>query len=173
MVLAAVLSVATPVAASPFTFFDGFEGEASAGSVLNYGGFVNWNVTDGTVDFIKSGDFGITCRSGSFCVDLDGTTRNAGVLGLAAPISIAAGDFVDIVSWISGNQRTGATDEVNITILFSVPVALSNFQFLSEIGYGPRSTSPRHRVSICSGSSSARRRSPTMASASSLVARRP
>lgn len=85
---------------------------------------------------------------------------------------LAAGDVVDIVSWISGNQRNGATDEVNITILFSTPIALSNFQFLSEIGHGPSPDfAPTPEVDL-SGSSPATRRSPTTASASSQAVRR-
>ncbi|WP_448580504.1 PEPxxWA-CTERM sorting domain-containing protein [Thermaurantiacus sp.] len=134
---ALVLASAIAMPASATTFFDGFEGETAGPSILNYGAFANWTVTDGTVDLVRSGQFGITCRAGNYCVDLDGSSNNAGILALKNPIAIASGDLVDIVAWISGNQRNSGTDEVNITIVFSTPVTLSNFQFLTDIGYGP------------------------------------
>ncbi|MFN3370122.1 MAG: PEPxxWA-CTERM sorting domain-containing protein [Sphingomonadaceae bacterium] len=133
--LVSALLAAAPLSASPLTFFDGFEGETAGGSILNYSGFANWTVSDGTVDLIRSGEFGISCRTGNYCVDLDGSTGDAGILALTTPVSIAAGDVVDIVSWISGNQRGGASDEVWITMWFSNPIPLTGFQFLTEIGY--------------------------------------
>lgn len=93
---------------------DGFEGEGQAASVLNYNSFINWDITDGTVDLIQNGNpWGIVCSSGSFCVDLDGTSSNAGVM--TTKEGFAAGKYK--VSFdLSGNQRQGPFDTV--TVLF-------------------------------------------------------
>jgi hypothetical protein len=88
---------------------DGFEGEGDPGSSLNYNSFTNWDVTNGTVDIIKTGGFGIDCQSGSYCVDLDGSTSNAGVL--TTKDDFASGSYV-LSFDLSGNQRGGAADTV-------------------------------------------------------------
>ncbi len=128
--IGACLLLAAPVSASPFTFFDGFEGETAGGSILNYNSFANWTVTDGTVDLVRSGQFGITCRSGNYCVDLDGSTRNAGEMSLSMPVALAAGDYVELTFWLSGNQRGGAMDEVDIRIALNPGASVSGFSFL-------------------------------------------
>jgi hypothetical protein len=68
-------------------FSDGFDAEpgtgdgASGGSSSGYTGFANWTVSDGTVDLVAQGDFGIDCYGlTGKCVDLDGNTHDAGVL---------------------------------------------------------------------------------------------
>ena len=131
--LAIASLVAMPATAT--TFFDDFEDETAGGTILNYSGFANWTVSDGTVDLIRSGEFGITCRTGNYCVDLDGSTGDAGVLTLSAPIAIGPGDVVDIVSWISGNQRGGGNDSVDIRLILKPEVPVTGFQFLTESGY--------------------------------------
>jgi len=91
-------------------FQDNFDLEAgSAGtSSLNYTGFSNWTVSDGTVDVVaNSNGWGITCAGGSGkCVDLDGSTGNAGTLS-SSWLSLAAGTY-NLSFDISGNQRGGA-----------------------------------------------------------------
>lgn len=68
-------------------FFDDFDAETGSGqgasgqSQTSYTGFVNWTVSDGTVDLVAHTDFGIDCFGGAGkCVDLDGATSDAGVL---------------------------------------------------------------------------------------------
>lgn len=91
---------------------DGFENEGQGSSVLNYNSFINWDVTDGTVDLIKNGNqWGITCSSGSFCVDLDGSTGDAGIL--TSKNGFSAGTYK--VSFdLSGNQRGGPFDQISV-----------------------------------------------------------
>ncbi len=111
--LAAVFAV-SGMAASAATitgFTDGFEGEAPTGSVLNYNAFTNWDVTDGTVDLIKSGGFGITCQSGSWCVDMDGSTSDSGIF--TTKNKFAAGSYV-LSFGLSGNQRGAVPDTIAI-----------------------------------------------------------
>ena len=92
-------------------FIDNFDTEAGAAglSSLNYTDFDNWTVSDGTVDVVASSGFGITCAGGSGkCVDLDGSTGNAGIL-TSTLMSLSAGTY-SLSFDISGNQRGGPTD---------------------------------------------------------------
>lgn len=71
------------------SFSDDFEGESLS---INYSSFAKWNVTDGSVDTVGPGDsFGLTCQGSAVCVDLDGTTTDAGTL--QTKDSFAAGTY--------------------------------------------------------------------------------
>jgi hypothetical protein len=138
--LVSALLAAAPLSASPLTFFDGFEGETAGGSILNYAGFANWTVSDGTVDLVRSGQFNITCRTGNYCVDLDGSTSNAGKLMLNFPIAFAAGETVALEFWLSGNQRNGAIDNQQVWFDFAGPTNLASAVWTNggvDTVYGP------------------------------------
>jgi hypothetical protein len=113
LVLASSFVLAGTASAATITsFFDGFENENVSGSVLNYTNFSKWNnpqyPNPGTVDLKKQPDYGINCATGSFCVDLDGSTSNAGAI--ETKDFFAAGTYK--VSFdISGNQRSSSADE--------------------------------------------------------------
>lgn len=95
-------------------FFEDFSEEATAfGSTLNFTGFDQFAVSAGTVDLIRSGGFGITCATVG-CVDLDGSTGNAGLL--SAPFGLQGGLTYTISAFLSGNQRTGATETIEFGI---------------------------------------------------------
>lgn len=72
--------------ASTILFQDDFNAEtgdgngASGQSDLDYDDFLKWTVSDGTVDIILDGDYGISCAGSGKCVDLDGSSANAGLL---------------------------------------------------------------------------------------------
>ena len=55
-----------------------------AGTILNVSGSQlgdRWTITDGSIDYLVPGSsFGGLCLSGSACIDLDGSSRNAGML---------------------------------------------------------------------------------------------
>ncbi|USG62796.1 VPLPA-CTERM sorting domain-containing protein [Sneathiella marina] len=87
---------------------DNFDSEGTPQA--NYAGFTNWDITEGTVDLVGPGYFANLCREalGDSCVDLDGSTKDAGVM--TSKDEFAAGTY-DVSFWISGNQRTG-TDVV-------------------------------------------------------------
>lgn len=92
-------------------FQDDFETD-SASSVLNFSAFNNWTVSDGTVDYIRTGGFGITCFGGSGgCVDLDGSTGNGGRMTSKQTFNILATESYRLSLQYSGNQRTGPFDE--------------------------------------------------------------
>lgn len=105
--LAAV--AASPASASPVVvFFDDFNAEVpELNATLDHFG-----VSDGTVDVVANGSFGISCSGGSGnCVDLDGSTGNAG--NITSFDIFGPGDFV-LSFDLSGNQRGGASDSVNV-----------------------------------------------------------
>lgn len=137
LAVAAGTVFAVPAQAT-IVFQDGFEGEP-AGSALNYASFANWNVSNGTVDKIASGGFGITCAGGSgLCVDMDGSTSDAGDLATKTSFNILAGETVRLMFDYSGNQRGGAADTMNVSLgslfteVFSAIPANQPFQTITR-----------------------------------------
>src|SRR3546814_14320156 len=60
--------------------------------------------------------FGISCDGGAgSCVDLDGSTANAGEMLNSSAIAFDAGDHVLVTYRYSGNQRSGA-DDLEVTL---------------------------------------------------------
>lgn len=115
------LILAAPAQAG-VVFTSNFNAENGGNSQLNYTGWSGWTASNGTVDLIKSGEFGIKCRgAGGTCVDLDGSTGDAADFAMASFVNFAAGDKVSGDWWISGNQRGGFSsfDVVLQQILFS------------------------------------------------------
>jgi hypothetical protein len=103
--LAAIAAV--PARAAP-VFFDNFDAETPGLNAL----LTNFGVSDGTIDVIANGSFGITCAGGAgTCVDLDGTTGDAG--NLTSFNIYGPGNFV-LSFDLSGNQRGGASDSVDV-----------------------------------------------------------
>lgn len=98
-------------------FMDNFDSEAGAAgnSSLNYSSFANWTVSDGTVDVVATPNgWGITCLGGGKCVDLDGSTSNAGVF-TSSLLALAAGDYT-LSFDVSGNQRGSAGDSMLLSL---------------------------------------------------------
>lgn len=115
---------------------DNFDSEAGGGSVLNYAGYTNFDVLDGTVDQIHSGYAGISCVGGAGgCVDLDGSTRNGGTMRTKSSFGFNAGDIVTLSFDLSGNQR-GGSDEFSFGFLFDSPVDALNAFVGEAIGPG-------------------------------------
>ncbi len=113
---AAVLSVYAGSASANTIFFDGFETTGQSTSVLNWNGGANWNVSNGTVDLIKNlNQWGIACHTGSWCVDMDGSSSNAGDLISINLGPLSAGTYVLSYS-LSGNQRGGSSDSVTANV---------------------------------------------------------
>ncbi len=74
-------------------FSDDFDFENGGKGKLNYEKFTKWNVTDGTVDLIgKGGRFDFYPGNGLY-VDLDGTTRNSGLLETKEPFDLEPGIY--------------------------------------------------------------------------------
>lgn len=119
--------LATLVTATLFTltanagviFEDNFDSEVpdvlvQSGSDTNYTSFTNWTVTSGTVDLVANGDFGLSCAGNTGkCVDLDGSSRNAGTFQSTA-LTLDPGTYT-LSFDISGNQRGSADDTMLVT----------------------------------------------------------
>ena len=106
----AATAIAAPAHAYTVVFQDNFDGE---GAALNYTTFANFNApaASGTVDVVASGTYGITCAGGSGkCVDLDGSTSNAGSIASKNLFSFGAGDVLTLSFDLSGNQRNTSLD---------------------------------------------------------------
>ena len=111
---ASLLSVS---ASASVIFIDNFDTAAGAAGVsgLNYSSFANWTVSDGTVDVVATSGWGIQCVGGiGKCVDLDGSTGNAGKL-TSSLLSLTAGTY-SLSFDISGNQRGGAADSFTFAL---------------------------------------------------------
>ncbi len=99
------ISAVAPASAAVL-FSDDFSAEATAhGTQLNFSGFGNFAVSDGTVDLIAPvNPYGITCETGG-CVDLDGSTRNAGTLTSTTTFDFLANVQYSFTARVSANQR--------------------------------------------------------------------
>lgn len=92
-------------------FSDNFDAETLG---LNYTGFANWTVTNGTVDLIgQGGGFDLLPGNGRY-VDLDGSSSQAGILTSSA-LSLSGGVSYNLTFSLAGSQR-GDTNTVNYGI---------------------------------------------------------
>ena len=91
--------------AATIIFNDNFNGESPN---LNYTGFANWTVSDGTVDMIGfTGFFDLFNPPGpgdERYVDMDGTTNDAGIMQAALP-TLFGGVTYDLTFDLAGSQR--------------------------------------------------------------------
>lgn len=93
-------------------FSDNFDGENGGVALLNFGGFANWTVSDGTVDLIGNGGFDLLPGNGLY-VDLDGSTFNSGVLR-SVGILLNPGTY-ELRFDLAGSQR-GDVNTVNVAL---------------------------------------------------------
>ncbi len=116
------LSLAAPAAASGLT--DNFDAESPGSTILNYNGFANFDVGNGTVDLLfDPNGFGLACAGSSgSCVDLDGSTSDGGQLTTKAFYSFNAGDKVTLSFDLSGNMRQGGDDGFSAGFTFQNPI---------------------------------------------------
>lgn len=142
LVMAAVPMFTGVARAATIPFSDGFDNYGTnTDTVLNWDqpSTTIWDVTSGTVDLVQSGDFGITCHSGSGCIDLDGSTQNAGILSTitSSPFSLVAGQAYSLATWLSGSQVFNGPDgnEPN-EVQFGIKRTLDNVT-LASLLVGP------------------------------------
>jgi len=79
-----VLYLSSMASAVPI-FQDDFNSEHGGTAILNYSGFTNWTVTDGTVDLIGNGSWDFLPGNGLY-IDMDGSTGNAGKMTTYIPL---------------------------------------------------------------------------------------
>ena len=109
--------------AEPIPFFDNFDGVGTSLGVSSIVSTGTWQVQGGAnVDTLAGAGatfFGVTCRGGSGgCIDLDGSSQPlTGPMVISGSFQLLAGHTYQLGAWISGNQRGGADDEVNLAFL--------------------------------------------------------
>ena len=92
---------------------DNFNTENGGVGVLNYAGFANWSVADGTVDLIGNGYFDFQPGNGLY-VDMDGSTGNAGKM-TSSLFSLAAGNY-QLSFELAGNHRNNNSESVTVQV---------------------------------------------------------
>lgn len=113
LLLLAVLTLGVLSPAAVTLFFDDFNSENGGVGVLNYAGFANWTVSDGTVDLIGNGYFDFQPGNGLY-VDMDGSTGNAGLM-LSKTFSLQAGTY-ELSYELAGNHRDSNPEAVNVKV---------------------------------------------------------
>lgn len=111
------LLAAAGVAHAGIVFQDNFNGENGGAGQLNYAGFANWTVDNGTVDLIGNGFFDLLPGNGLY-VDMDGSTGNAGRMLSSGPINVVAGSSYTLSYQLAGNRRNSANESVSVQVNF-------------------------------------------------------
>ena len=121
-------------AQSAIIFSDNFDTENGGNYQLNYTGFTNWTVTNGTVDLIGAGSPWNWFPTQGLYIDLDGSTSNAGIMGHLE--TLVAGDYTLSFS-LAGNQRNTAneTTEVGVSILAGSVIAQQDYSLNKNDGF--------------------------------------
>lgn len=115
--LAAAALLTSTAANANVIFEDTFD--TAGGTILNWDGGANWNVQNGTVDLVRSGDYGISCLGGGgHCVDLDGSQRQAGEILSKNLGPLGPGQY-EFSYWLSGNQRNDSQMDVAFSVSLS------------------------------------------------------
>ncbi|MEX1004529.1 MAG: hypothetical protein WD156_04085 [Acidimicrobiia bacterium] len=99
-------------------FFDDFSQDGPP--ALNFNAFLNWNVTDGTVDLLAPGPnpYGIPPDlSTTNYVDLDGSTGNAGRLETKDTFLLEVGSTYRLTFALAGNNRNAAAETVTVQLV--------------------------------------------------------
>ena len=118
---ALIAALVVPAMAAPI-FFDDFNSENGGKEELNYTGFANWKVTDGTVDLIgNGGKFDFLPGNGLY-VDMDGSTGQAGRMISSNAIQLTAGTY-ELSYMLAGNQRNTANETVHVNVYAGVSAA--------------------------------------------------
>lgn len=129
-------------------FSDNFDTDFGT-SALNASELNNWTVSNGTIDYIFTGNpYGISCLGGTGgCLDMDGSTSNAGRISSKDTFTLLSGITYSLEAQVSGNQRSGGPDQIRLgildvstdTSLFEVlfaPIAFNSPFSPLSIGYG-------------------------------------
>jgi hypothetical protein len=123
---AALVALGASSAGAAVVFTDNFDAEIvpAGGWIMNDASFANFDVTQGTVDLLATGNpFGLP-GVGNF-VDLDGSTRAGGTLQTISQFSYQAGETVTLDVRVAGNHRSG-TDNLFAGFAFSNPMNVTN-----------------------------------------------
>jgi hypothetical protein len=144
--LLGLLVLPLPATAAQIIFFDDFDSENGGVPVLNYAGFSQWAVSDGTVDLIGNGYFDFLPGHGLY-VDMDGSTHNAGIM-TSDSFTFIDGALYTLTFDLAGSHR-GTADSVVVMVtvggLVNQVITLSSadgftpytITFIGSSAYGP------------------------------------
>lgn len=108
-----MLLIVSATSSASVLFTDNFDAEHGGVTQANYNAFANWSVTDGTVDLIANGSFGLT-GNGMF-VDMDGSSANAGTMTTRSGFNIQPGYLYRLSFRLSGNRRSNQVDILHVS----------------------------------------------------------
>jgi hypothetical protein len=112
LVAAASFALSTGASAASFTLLtDTFDEEAPT-SAASFGAPDNFAVSQGSVDFVSSGQNGVACAGGGGgCLDLDGSLATAGTASKieSSVLTFLPGFTYTLTFDYSGNQRVGTS----------------------------------------------------------------
>ncbi len=126
--LGILLCVVLSGSASANLFYDDFNSENGGVGALNYAGFANWSVSEGSVDLIGNGYFDFQPGYGLY-VDMDGTSGDAGRITTTTSLYLDAGAYT-LSFDLAGNHRNNASETVTVEVslgAFSQPYSLGRF----------------------------------------------
>ncbi len=107
------LALATAIVAAPaqaaVLFQDNFDTDHPL-TVTNVASLNNWTISGGSVDYLLAYP-GLSCVAGG-CLDMDGSTGNAGRITSIATYNFLAGVTYSLEAQVSGNQRNVGTDSI-------------------------------------------------------------
>jgi len=110
-------------------FSDNFDSENGGVGKLNYSGFTNWTIVDGTVDLIGNGYWDFLPGNGLY-VDLDGSTHNPGQMISSNSFDLQPGTYM-LSFYLAGNQHQSPQDQVTVQLamgsLLNNTYTLTNF----------------------------------------------
>jgi hypothetical protein len=95
---------------------DPFDTENGGVGKLNYANFVNWTVSDGTVDLIGNGYYDFLPGNGLY-VDMDGSTSNAGKMTSKTVFTFTPGVVYHLQFDLAGNQRNDSAETVTVQVV--------------------------------------------------------
>ncbi|NLV31177.1 MAG: PEP-CTERM sorting domain-containing protein [Acidobacteria bacterium] len=117
MLLNILLTAGLAIGASGFShadtlFSDNFDSD-NDGSSANFSALLKWTVSEGTIDYIKHGGWELSCDGNAGgCLDMDGSTGNAGRITTIDTFNLAAYEWYYLEGQVSGNQRGGSADSI-------------------------------------------------------------
>lgn len=128
--------------------YDNFDIEHGGTGALNYAGFANWTVSDGTVDLIGNGFYDFLPGNGLY-VDLDGSTSNAGIMTSKATFTFESGTLYELSFSLAGSNtiRTdtetvgirvalGSLVNQTISVLWNDPFKVFTYTFAGDGSLG-------------------------------------
>jgi hypothetical protein len=138
----AVLATLTFSAQAGSFFSDDFEGQAEGINLTPSG----WTVSNGSVDVVGRNFFDALCFGSGTCIDLDGSTLDAGELSRS--FSLVAGSTYQLAFDLAGNRRGTGTEAGTVSfgtasLAFSLDDSQSNAPYQRfTLDFTPTSNGP-------------------------------